>query len=70
MNEVVSDGFNGLLVAEQSAEAIADKLRLLLENEPVRAELARNALAFAREQDWEVVAEKADILYCEAMSAS
>jgi glycosyltransferase involved in cell wall biosynthesis len=69
MNEVVTDGFNGLLVAEQSAEAIADKLSLLLQHESMRAELARNALAFAREQDWDVVAEKADILYCEAMRA-
>jgi glycosyltransferase involved in cell wall biosynthesis len=69
MNEVVTDGFNGLLVAEQSAEAIADKLTLLLQHESTRAELARNALAFAREQDWDVVAEKADILYCEAISA-
>jgi glycosyltransferase involved in cell wall biosynthesis len=69
MNEVVSDGFNGLLVAEQSAEAIADKLGFLLEHESMRADLVRNALAFAREQDWDVVAEKTDILYCEAMSA-
>lgn len=68
-NQVVTEGWNGLLADQQSAEAIAEKLKVLLQNEPLRAALAGNALAFAREQDWDVVAEKADILYCEAMSA-
>jgi glycosyltransferase involved in cell wall biosynthesis len=68
-NEVVTDGCNGLLVAEQSAEAIADKLRLLLEHESLRAELAQKALVFAREQDWDIVAEKVEILYSQVMSA-
>jgi len=67
-NQVVAEGWNGLLADEQSAEAIAGKLKLLLHNESLRAELAANALAFAREQDWNIVAEKVEILYCEAMS--
>ena len=69
-NEVVTDGCNGLLVAEQSAEAIADKVRLLLEHESLRAELAQKALVFAREQDWDIVAEKVEILYSQLIHAS
>jgi len=66
-NQVVTEGWNGLLADEQSAEAVAEKLKLPLQNESLRAALAGNALAFAREQDWDIVAEKVEILYCEAM---
>ncbi len=58
VNEVVVDGYNGLLVEQKSAEAIAQKIKTLLENEQMRMELSRNALAFAREQDWDYLADK------------
>jgi glycosyltransferase involved in cell wall biosynthesis len=51
-NEVVVDGYNGLLAEQESAEPIAQKIKTVLENEQLRADLGRNALAFAREQDW------------------
>ncbi len=57
-NEVVVDGYNGLLAEQESAEAIAQRIRTLLQNEQMRAELGRNALAFAREQDWGYLADK------------
>lgn len=51
-NEVVIDKYNGLLADDQSAEALATKIRLVLEQESLRVELGRNALAFAQQQDW------------------
>jgi glycosyltransferase involved in cell wall biosynthesis len=62
-NEVVIDGYNGLLTEEESAEAIAEKIRLLLEHEPLRQELSRNALNFAKGQDWGNLATKMEDLY-------
>ena len=57
-NEVVVDGYNGLLAEQESAESIAQRVKTILENESLRAELGRNALAFAREQDWGYLADK------------
>ncbi len=68
-NQVVTEGCNGLLADEQSPAAISEKLTLLLMNESLRADLARKASAFARDQDWDTVAEKVEILYREAMTA-
>ena len=67
-NEVVIDGHNGLLVADQSAPAIAEKIHLILEDEPLRARLSQNAVIAAKEQDWGNVTEKTEKLYCEMLS--
>ncbi len=67
-NEVVIDGHNGLLVADQSAPAIAEKIHLILEDEPLRARLSQNAVNAARDQDWGNVTEKTEKLYCEMLS--
>lgn len=70
-NEVVIDGYNGLLVEQESAEAIAEKIKIILESEQLRAELGRNALAFAREQDWDYLADKMADCYSQvALQAS
>jgi glycosyltransferase involved in cell wall biosynthesis len=65
-NEVVIDGYNGLLVEKESAEAIAEKIKTILGSEQLRAELGRNALAFAREQDWDYLADKMVDCYSQA----
>jgi len=66
-NEVVVDGYNGLLAEQQSAEALAAKIRLVLEQELLRAELSRNALAFAQEQDWENLTARIEDYYSQAV---
>jgi L-malate glycosyltransferase len=65
-NEVVVDGYNGLLVEKESAEAIAEKIKTILGSDHLRAELGRNALAFAREQDWDYLADKMVDCYSQA----
>ena len=57
-NEVVVDGYNGLLAEQESPEAIAQRVKTILENESLRAELGKNGLVFAREQDWGYLADK------------
>lgn len=66
-NEVVVDGYNGLVASEQSAELIADKITLLLENESLRKTLGANALNFAMEQDWDIVADRVEEVYAEVL---
>jgi len=65
VNEVVVDGYNGLLAEEESAEAIAEKIRFLLEHESLRQELGRNALNFAKEQDWDKLVVRMEEFYGE-----
>ncbi len=62
-NEVVIDGYNGLLAEEQSAEALGAKIRLVLEYQSLRMELGRNARAFAQEQDWDNLTARVEDWY-------
>lgn len=66
-NEVVVDGYNGLLVEQQLADALGAKIRLVLEQESLRTKLSHNALAFAQEQDWDHLTEKMEECYSHAM---
>jgi glycosyltransferase involved in cell wall biosynthesis len=67
-NEVVIDGYNGLLADDQSAEALAAKMRLVLEQESLRTELGRNALAFAQQQDWGHLTQVMEQFYTRALA--
>jgi glycosyltransferase involved in cell wall biosynthesis len=51
-NEVVVDGYNGLLAEQQVPDDLGSKIRLVLEQPPLRTKLSQNALAFAQQQDW------------------
>jgi glycosyltransferase involved in cell wall biosynthesis len=51
-NEVVVDGYNGLLAEQQVPNDLGTKIRLLLEQVPLRTKLGQNALEFAQRQDW------------------
>lgn len=42
-NEIIEDGHSGLLIKPKDAEAIFEKVQLLLENDVLRATLAKNA---------------------------
>ncbi len=66
-NEVVVDGYNGLLADQPSADALGDKIRLVLEQQSLRAKLSHNALAFAREQDWDHLTVKMEECYSQAI---
>jgi glycosyltransferase involved in cell wall biosynthesis len=66
-NEVVVDGYNGLLADQPSARDLGDKIRLVLEQQSLRSKLSHNALAFAREQDWDHLTEKMEECYSQAI---
>ncbi len=51
-NEVITDNYNGLVADRETAELIAEKIELLLENAELREELRKNSLIFARNYDW------------------
>ena len=51
-NEVVVDGYNGLLAEQEVPDDLGTKIRLVLEQPPLRTRLSQNALAFAQQQDW------------------
>jgi glycosyltransferase involved in cell wall biosynthesis len=66
-NEVVVDGYNGLLAEQQLADALGAKIRLVLEQQSLRTKLSQNALAFAQEQDWDHLTEKMEECYSQAI---
>ncbi len=47
--DTVIDGYNGYLIPTQDAKALADKLRILIDNKELRQEMGRNARKYAEE---------------------
>ncbi|MFC1940392.1 glycosyltransferase family 4 protein [Chloroflexota bacterium] len=68
-NEAVIDGYNGFLAEEQSPELIAEKIVLILENDPLREDMKRNALSFAQSLDWEKQTEAVEKVYQDLLSS-
>jgi glycosyltransferase involved in cell wall biosynthesis len=61
--ENVKDGVNGLILNEITPESLADAIIKLLINEELREELSVNSKNFARNYDWNEVAERTLKLY-------
>lgn len=59
----VQDGETGFLVPDGDAEALAEKIRLLLKDRDLRAKLGRQAIAWAQRYGWTVVADQITDLY-------
>jgi len=57
-NEAVIHGYNGLLIPEQSAKLLGEKIKLILEDESLRKTLSKNAIKFAKQQDWDVITKE------------
>ena len=51
--DTVEDGFNGFLIPIKNANALADKLRLLIDNRELRIEMGRNSRIIA-ERDFSI----------------
>jgi D-inositol-3-phosphate glycosyltransferase len=66
----VQDGQTGFLVPERNAEALADRIRLLLGDHDLRQRLGRQAAQWARRYSWPVVANQIVDLYEEARPAA
>jgi D-inositol-3-phosphate glycosyltransferase len=59
----VQDSQTGFLVPERDAQALAEKIRLLLCEEGLRQRLGRQAADWARRYGWPTVAEQIVDLY-------
>jgi len=62
--EIVKNGINGYVV-KLSEDEIAKWITYLLRNEDIRARLARNAMNFAKNYDWDIIVNKIERLYKE-----
>jgi|GEM_PF-2442120 len=61
--EIVNNGVNGLILNEITPETLADAIIKLLINEELREKLSINSKNFARNYDWDKVAERTLKLY-------
>ncbi|WP_297512629.1 glycosyltransferase family 4 protein [Thermococcus sp.] len=57
LRDSIQDGYNGLL-CEPNPQAMAEKIRLLYEDEELRIKLSENALEWARRFNWDYSAER------------
>ena len=62
---VVRDGFNGFLVPRRNAEALAARIADLLNDQPLRQQMSRNAQRYARDFDWSHIAQRIAVIYDE-----
>jgi D-inositol-3-phosphate glycosyltransferase len=65
----VSDGRTGYLIPWRCPEPFAEKIELLLRNEPLRAALGAAGVVHMQGYSWRSVAERLQALYVEAIAA-
>jgi D-inositol-3-phosphate glycosyltransferase len=70
LQSTVRDGWTGYLVPEGDSVALADRLRVLLEDRATRDRLGREAVRWAAEHRWPCVAEKLCHLYADLLPAA
>jgi D-inositol-3-phosphate glycosyltransferase len=66
----VQNGQTGFLVPERDAEALADKIRLLLQDQDLRRQLGQQAAQWARCYGWSSIAHQIVDLYARAQPAA
>jgi D-inositol-3-phosphate glycosyltransferase len=64
---LVQDGVTGFHVPDQEPEELASRIRLLLENHDLHAEMSATAVARAQQYAWPVIAGQILELYCEGL---
>ena len=60
---LVKDGETGFTVPANNAQLLADKLKILLGDSELRAEMGQKAFAEAQSYSWEIIAQKMSALY-------
>jgi D-inositol-3-phosphate glycosyltransferase len=65
---VVCDGYNGFLVPRRDAQALARRIADLLNDRTLRERLSRNAIHYARDYDWSIIAERIAAIYDEVIT--
>lgn len=64
---IVKDNINGFLVKPGNAHELADKLKILLENEKLREEMGKASLKMVENFEWNKIAEKTSNVYKEIL---
>jgi len=70
LQDAVRHGETGHLVAPDNVSALADGMRYLLDNEPVRSQMEGRAQAWARRFDWDQLALDQEGVYLRAIDAN
>jgi len=64
LEEIVKDGYNGLLFEKDNVEDFADKLEILINDDDLRAKLGKQAREWViKERDWRVISKKLIAIY-------
>jgi glycosyltransferase involved in cell wall biosynthesis len=68
--EVIHEGYNGLLAQPKNVEDLADKIRVLFADEALRKQMGQNAFNYVSERhNWKVLIDKYLTMYEQAISA-
>jgi N-acetyl-alpha-D-glucosaminyl L-malate synthase BshA len=61
--EIIKEGRNGFLVKPKNPAAIADRLKVLLENPDIRKKISRNNLKDVKKYSWNKIAKEIEKIY-------
>ena len=67
--EIVKDGENGFTVEPQNPQQLAEKISLLLDDKELSQKISRNNRNKSKQYSWEVVAEKLEEVYLNAIGS-
>lgn len=56
--DVVTDGYNGLIVKPGKPDELAEKIAIVLKNRELACRLARNAFYTSKQYDWDIITKK------------
>jgi D-inositol-3-phosphate glycosyltransferase len=65
---LVQDGITGYSIPDDNPQALADKLSLLVCNPDLRNKLGQQAADYARQYDWEIIAQRIVNVYQEMLT--
>ena len=64
IKEIIKNGYNGLIIKEKNSKEIANKIKLVIENNKFKRRLSINAKKSSRNYDWGYISKKyADLIF-------
>ena len=65
--DLITDGVNGILVAEKDSDGLTEKINLLLQNKELTEKIRKNALETVKSYDYAVIAKHYYDMYLQAL---